>query len=126
MHHLVILSGVAAVVLVLWAVQLTVLALHVRYAIHHGVNNPATENSESALQVACVIATLLSAIAGGGVIGDSLHAAEWGWAQAFLAIGITASYLLLSYATDWNARTWWDKRKEHKAGQTVEAAETAA
>jgi hypothetical protein len=126
MHHFVTLSGVAALLLAVWAVQLTVLALHVRYAIHHGVNDPATENSEFALLVACVITTLLSAIGGGGAIGASLKAAQWGWAHAILAIGTTASYLLLSYATDWEARTWWDKRKARKTGRPAEAVETTA
>ncbi|WP_031077751.1 hypothetical protein [Streptomyces sp. NRRL WC-3742] len=126
MHHLVTLSGLAAVVLALWAVQLTMLALHVRYAIHNGVSDPTTENAEFALLVACVIATLLNAACAGGAIGASLNATQWGWAHAILAIGTTASYLLLTYATDWDARTWWDKRKTHETDSTAEAVETAA
>jgi len=126
MHHLVTLTGVAAVALALWAVQLTVLALHVRYTIRYGVNDPATENREFALLAASVLATLLSAACGGGAIGTGLKATGWGWANAILAIGTTASYLLLAYATDWEARTWWDKRKTRKTGSAVEAVETTA
>ncbi len=125
MHHLVLLSGTIAVVLALWAVQLTVLALHVRYAILHGANDLATD-SEMALVFAGGIVTLLSAIGGGSAIGASLKASQWGWAHAILVIGTTASYLLLTYATGWNARTWWDKRKTHKTGRTAEAVETTA
>ncbi|OKI95084.1 hypothetical protein [Kitasatospora sp. CB01950] len=126
MHHLVTLSGVAALVLALWAVQVTVLALHVRYAIHHGVNDPVTMDSEIALLFVCGIVTLLSAAGGGSAIGTSFHAVQWGWAHAVLAIGTTVSYMLLSYATGWEARTWWDNRKTRKAGHAVEAAETTA
>jgi hypothetical protein len=126
MHHLVTLSGIAAVVLALWAVQLTVLALHVRYAIHHGVRAGLTEDAEFALLAACVIVTLCSAIGGGSGIGASLKASQWGWAHGILAIGTTASYLLLTYATDWDAETWWNKRKTRKTGRTAEAVETTA
>ncbi|MFI9788503.1 hypothetical protein ACIHEI_34065 [Kitasatospora sp. NPDC051984] len=126
MHHFVTLTGVAAVVLALWAVQLTVLVLHVRYTIRYGVNDPATENSEFALLAASVIATLLSAGCGGGAIGTSLQATAWGWADAILALGTTTAYLLLAYATDWQARTWWEKRKARKTGSAGEAAETTA
>ncbi|MGA5823526.1 hypothetical protein ACPC54_37385 [Kitasatospora sp. NPDC094028] len=126
MHHLVTLSGVAAVVLALWAVQLTVLGLHVRYTIRYGVNDAATENSRFSLQTACVIATLVSAIGGGSAIGTSLKATEWGWAHGILAIGTTASYMLLAYATGWDAKSWWDGRKAGKPGRADEAVETAA
>ncbi|MFI6158166.1 hypothetical protein ACIBCA_36380 [Kitasatospora sp. NPDC051170] len=125
MHHFVALSGVAAVLLVVWTVQLTVLSLHVRHAIRHGVNHALTENSEFTLLVACVIATLVGAIGGGVAFGAGLHATAWGWAQVILAIGTTASYLLLAYATDWNAKTWWAKRKTRKSSRVGEVAETA-
>ncbi|MGW2540701.1 hypothetical protein ACWC5I_07475 [Kitasatospora sp. NPDC001574] len=126
MHHFVTLSGVAAVVLVVWAVQLTVLGLHVRYTIRYGINHAATENEEAAVAVAVVAATAVSAIGGGIAFGAGLHATAWGWAQAILAIGTTASYMLLTYATGWNARTWWDKRKTGRTAGAVEAVETAA
>ncbi|MFJ4192109.1 hypothetical protein [Kitasatospora sp. NPDC089509] len=121
MHHLVTLSGIAAVVLALWAVQLTVLALHARYTVHHGIRAGFTEDAEFALLAACVIVTLSSAIGGGSGIGAILKATPWGWAHGILAIGTTASYLLLSYATDWDAKAWWDRRKTGKAGPTDEA-----
>ncbi len=124
MHHLVTLSGLAAVVLALWAVQLTVLALHIRYAIHHGIGE--ITDSEFALLFASGIITLLSAIGGGNAITATTHASQWGWAHGVLAIGATLAYMLLSYATDWSARNWWDKRKERKTGHSVEAAETVA
>lgn len=126
MHHLVVLSGVVAVVLALWAVHLTVLALHVRYAIHHGVNDPAITDREFSLLAACILVTLLSAIGGGSAIGASLNADQWGLAHAILAVGTTASYLILSYATGWKARVWWDRRKGGKADRAVEAVETTA
>ncbi|MBD0675457.1 hypothetical protein [Streptomyces sp. CBMA156] len=123
MHHLVTLSGIAAVALALWAVQLTVLALHVRYAVRRGIRTGHVEDGEFALLVACAVVTLASAAGGGGAIGASLQAPQWGWAHAIPAIGTTASYLLLAYATDWDAKTWWDKRK---SARTAEAAETTA
>ncbi|MGA5823697.1 hypothetical protein ACPC54_38265 [Kitasatospora sp. NPDC094028] len=126
MHYLVTLSGVIALLLALWAVQLTVLGLHVRYTIHHGVRAGLTEDAEFALLAACVIVTLCSAIGGGNCIGASLKATEWGWAHGILALGTTASYLLLTYATHWDAETWWDKRKTRKAGRIAEAVETTA
>ncbi|MCX5216137.1 hypothetical protein OG689_44185 [Kitasatospora sp. NBC_00240] len=126
MHHLVTLSGLAALVLALWAVQLTVLALHIRYTIHHGINDAATENSEIALGAACVVVTVLSAAGGGNAISAGLNAPQWGWTHAILAIGATASYLLLTYATGWNSRTWWDKRKTRRTSRTAEAVETTA
>ncbi|MFD4659684.1 hypothetical protein ACFWP2_29115 [Kitasatospora sp. NPDC058444] len=126
MHHLVTLSGAAAVVLALWTVQLTVLALHVRYAIHHGVRAGHTKDPEFALLVAAVVVTLASAIGGGSAIDASFHATQWGWAHGILAIGATASYLLLTYATEWDAKTWWHQRKTSKTESTAEAAETTA
>ncbi|GLW58104.1 hypothetical protein [Kitasatospora phosalacinea] len=124
MHHLVTLSGLAAVVLALRAVQLTVLALHVRYAIHHGIGN--VTDSEFALLCASGIITLISAIGGGNAITATTHASQWGWAHGILAVGTTLAYILLSYATDWSARTWWDKRTARKAGHTAEAVEATA
>ncbi|MFE3238642.1 hypothetical protein ACFXKJ_41875 [Kitasatospora indigofera] len=126
MHHFVTLSGVAAVLLAAWIVQLTMLALHVRYTIRNGLNDAATENSEFSLALGCVLATAVSAIGGGVAFGAGLHATAWGWAQVILAIGATASHLLLTYATGWNARTWWDRRKTRKTGRTTEAVETTA
>ncbi|MFF1908243.1 hypothetical protein [Kitasatospora sp. NPDC058218] len=125
MHHFVTLSGVAAAIVALWAVQLTMLALHLRHTIHHGINDPANENREFALVTACVIATVLNAAGGGGAVGDGLNATAWGWTLAILAVGTTASYLLLTYATNWDARTWWDERK-NKAGSADGAVETTA
>ncbi|MEU4118934.1 hypothetical protein AB0F71_31130 [Kitasatospora sp. NPDC028055] len=125
MHHFVTLSGVAAVLLALWAVQLTMLALHVRYTIRNGVGDGITEDSEIALLFGVGIATVLSAAGGGGAIGSGLHAIAWGWADAVLALGTTASYLLLTYATDWDAEEWWNKRRSRKAGPAAEGAETA-
>ncbi|MEV7782745.1 hypothetical protein [Kitasatospora sp. NPDC088351] len=127
MHNLVALSGVAAVLLAVWAVQLAVLGLHVRHTIRHGVNRVATADAEFALQFACGIATLVSAIGGGVAFGAGLHATAWGWAQAILAIGTTASYMLLAYATDWDAKAWWHKRtsKADLSDLSDEAVETA-
>ncbi|MQS17883.1 hypothetical protein F7Q99_38280 [Streptomyces kaniharaensis] len=125
MHHFVTLSGVAAVLLAVWAVQLTVLALHLRYAIHHGVRTSFTNSSEEALQIACFVATLVSAIGGGVAFGAGLHATAWGWAQVILAIGTSVSYQLLVYATGWDMKTWWHKRKTGKAGGTEGVVETA-
>ncbi|MEU9044568.1 MULTISPECIES: hypothetical protein [unclassified Kitasatospora] len=125
MHNLVTLSGVAAVLLALWAIQLTVLSLHLRHTIRHGVSHTLIDNSEFSLLTACGIATLLSAIGGGTAFGAGLHATAWGWAQAILAIGTTASYLLLTYATDWDAKTWWHKRKTGKAGRADGIVESA-
>ncbi|MER7848347.1 hypothetical protein ABTZ03_30925 [Kitasatospora sp. NPDC096077] len=126
MHHFVTLSGVAAVVLALWAFQLTVLALHARYTVHHGARLGFLEDAEFALLAVCVIVTLGSAIGGGSGIGASLKAAQWGWAHGILAVGTTASYLLLTYATDWDAKAWWDKRTTGEAGPDAEAVETTA
>ena len=126
MHHVVALSGLAALVLALWALQLTVLALHVRFAIHNGVSRGLSDDAEFGLLAACTVVTLGSAIGGGSAISASLNAAQWGWAHAILAIGVTASYLLLTYATEWDAETWWEKRKAHKTGHTAEAAESTA
>ncbi|MFC8454706.1 hypothetical protein [Kitasatospora sp. NPDC057223] len=123
MHHVVVLSGLAALVLALWALQLTVLALHVRFAIHNGVSRGLSDDVEFGLLVVCAIVTLGSAIGGGSAIGASLNATQWGWAHAILAAGVTVSYLLLTYATEWDAETWWEKRKTRRTGHTAEATE---
>ncbi len=126
MHQFVALSGLAALVLALWAIQLTVLALHVRHSIHNSVRSPLSEDGEFALVVAIVIATLASATGGGSAIGAGLNATEWGWAHGILAVGASAAYLLLRYATAWDAKTWWEKRKTRKAAETTESAEATA
>ncbi|MET8629789.1 hypothetical protein ABZW30_39725 [Kitasatospora sp. NPDC004669] len=40
-------------------------------------------------------------------------------------LGTTASYMLLAYATDWDAKTWWHKRKTRNADRADEVVETA-
>ncbi|MFG3229709.1 hypothetical protein ACGF07_33685 [Kitasatospora sp. NPDC048194] len=126
MHHFVALSGVAAILLAVWAVQLTVLGLHLRYTIHHGVRTiSAIDHSEETLQIACFVTTVVSAIAGGVAFGVGLHATAWGWAQVILAIGTSVSYMLLAYATGWDAKTWWGKRKTGKASRADGVIESA-
>ncbi|MET8704211.1 hypothetical protein ABZW10_35975 [Kitasatospora sp. NPDC004723] len=126
MHDFVALSGVAAVLLAVWAVQLTTLALHLRYTIHHGVRSTGIYDSEEGLQVACFVATLVSAIGGGVAFGVGLHATAWGWAQVILAVGTSMSYMLLVYATEWDAKAWWERRKDRETGQAEGALETVA
>ncbi|WP_405021714.1 hypothetical protein OHV05_37675 (plasmid) [Kitasatospora sp. NBC_00070] len=78
MHHVVTLSGLGALILAFWAVQLTTLALHVRYSIRHGIARGLGDNTEFALITACVIATLASAVGEGNAISASLNATQWG------------------------------------------------